>query len=210
MVSSRVGLEGGIALCTALSGGSTLESIDLSDNPMEPAIGKNLADLTFKHKGLKRLLLNDLCLGDEGITLLCGPLAQPDSCPELEHLELSLNEISRDSSPAVATVLASKRRTLQVVVLCENDLECAGAIHVATGLQGAPALEELNLSTNMIGRVGAMAVAKTCAGAPKLKMLSLNDNVVSDEGVDEVRFRHGSCALCVLRRDSRRISMRRM
>jgi Ran GTPase-activating protein 1 len=187
MVSSRVGLDGGIALCNALAGGSALESIDISDNPMEPAIGKNLAALTLKHRGLKRLILNDLCLGDEGITMLCAPLAQADSCPELEHLELSLNEISRASSPTVAQALVAKRKTLRIVVLSENELECAGAIHIATGLQGTRALEELNLSTNQIGRVGALAVAKTCALAPNLKMLTLNDNVVSDEGVDEVR-----------------------
>ena len=200
MVSSRVGLEGGVALCTSLSGGSALESINLSDNPMEAAIGKSIADLVLKHKGLKRLLLNDLCMGDEGITLLCGPLAQPESCPQLEHLELSWNEISPASSPVVATALASKQRTLRVVVLNDNGLECAGAIHVATGLQGSRVLEELNLSTNTIGRVGALAVAKTCAGAPNLKTLSLSDNVISEEGVDEVRFCHGSCATC-FRRD---------
>ena len=139
-------------------------------------------------------------MGDEGITLLCGPLAQAESCPELEHLELSWNEISPASSPAVARALAAKLRTLRIVVLNDNELECAGAIHVATGLQGSRALEELNLSTNTIGRVGALAVAKTCAGAPKLNALSLSDNVISDEGVDEVRFHDCSCARHVSRR----------
>lgn len=187
MVSSRVGFDGGAALCAALSYGTSLQSIDLSDNPMEPAIGKDIAVLAAQHKGLKRLSLNDLCMGDEGTALLCGPLSQPDTCPQLEHIELSLNEISRESSPSVARMLASKKQTLRTVVLSENELECAGAIHVAAGLQGARALQELNLSTNMIGRVGALAVAKTCASVPKFQMLSLSDNVVSEEGVEEVR-----------------------
>lgn len=160
MVSSRVGVEGGQALCSALLKGSCLVSLDLSDNPMDPAIAPHIASLFAIHKDLRNLVLNDLCLGDEGISSLSQALANPDACPQIERLELCLSEISNSSSPALAQALAVKKTTLTCVVLAENELECAGAIHVAAGLQDAPKLKELNLSTNMIGRAGAISVAR--------------------------------------------------
>lgn len=188
MVSSRVGSEGGAALCSALSRGTSLRAFDISDNPMDEDVAPHIVSLLPKHVNLQRLILSDLGLGDEGVKAVCEALAAAETCPRLERVDLSLNEISRASTPAVAAMLAARKRSLRHVGLAENELECAGAIHVATALQGAPKLEVLDLQTNMIARVGAIAVAKACSqGMAALKVVELDDNQISDDGVEEVR-----------------------
>lgn len=188
MVSSRVGSEGGAALCSALGHGTCLTSFDISDNPMDADIAPHIASLAPKHNGLRKLVLSDLGLGDAGVTVVCQALAGASVCPNLESIELALNEISRESTPSVAAMLAARKGSLRRVGLGENELECAGAIHVATALQGAPKLEVLDLRTNGIARVGALVVAKACSGGmAALKIVELDDNQISDEGVEEVR-----------------------
>lgn len=187
MVSSRVGSEGGAALCSALARGTSLMSFDISDNPMDAEVAPHISTLLPKHSNLQRLILSDLGLGDDGVKNVCEALAAADACPRLEKIDLALNEISRASTPALAGMLAARKGSLKHVGLAENELECAGAIHVATALCGAPKLEVLDLQTNMIARVGALAVAKACShGMGALKVVELDDNQISDEGVEEV------------------------
>eukprot|EP00892_Ulva_mutabilis_P012690 jgi/Ulvmu1/9794/UM056_0034.1 len=187
MVSSRVGSKGGAALCSALAGGTSLTSFDISDNPMDADIAPHIASLASKHCGLQRLILSDLGLGDEGVEVVCQALAGANVCPSLEKIELALNEITRESTPSVAAMLVARKSSLRHVGLAENELECAGAIHVATALQGAPKLEVLDLQTNSIARVGALAVAKACSqGMKALKVVELDDNKIPDDGVDKV------------------------
>lgn len=188
MVSSRVGSEGGEELCSALALGTSLKSFDISDNPMDSEVAPHIASLLPKHANLQRLILSDLGLGDEGIKVICESIAQEGVCPGIETIDFALNEISRASTPAVAAMLSARKASLRHVNLAENELECAGAIHIAAGLLGAVNLEVLDLKTNMIARVGAVAVAKACAeGMQALKKVELNDNQISEEGVNEVR-----------------------
>lgn len=187
MVSSRVGSKGGAALCKALACGTALRSFDISDNPMDADIAPHIASVVPKHCDLRRLILSDLGLGDEGVKGVCEALAGAAVCPNLEKIDLALNEITPDSTSSVAAMLAARKATLQQVGLAENELECVGAIHVAAALQGAPKLEVLDLKANGISRVGALAVAKACSqGMGALKVVELDDNRISDEGVDEV------------------------
>lgn len=187
MAASRVGPKGGAALATALSRGTALLSLDLTDNPMEPSVGPIFAALLPRHSGLTTLALSDLCLQDGGITPLATALAAPGTCPSLSTLELAQNEITRVSTPVLARALATLARTLRRVNLSDNEFECAGAIHVAAGLLGASALEELDLRSNQIGRAGALEVARCCcASKSALASLQLDGNIVSDEGVAEV------------------------
>jgi Ran GTPase-activating protein (RanGAP) involved in mRNA processing and transport len=189
MSASRVGPKGGADLATALSVGTALLSLDLTDNPMEPSVGPAFAALLSRHPNLTTLALNDLCLQDGGVTPLATALAAPGACPSLSTLELAQNEITRESTPAIARALAAHERTLRRVNLADNEFECAGAIHVATGLCRAFALEELDLRSNQIGRAGALEVARCCcAGKPVLAALELDGNIVSDEGMAEVCF----------------------
>jgi hypothetical protein len=189
MASSRVGYEGGASLASALTQGTCLRTLDLHDNPMTFRIGSSLSMLLPGHPNLTTLVLSDVCLQDEGAKALAIALAAPDACPMLEVLELALNEITRESTPSLAKALAAHASTLKRLVLADNELECAGAIHIAVGLKDASHLKKIDLKTNQIGRVGAMEVARCCCHAkPELELVEMDDNLISAEGIDEVRL----------------------
>jgi Ran GTPase-activating protein (RanGAP) involved in mRNA processing and transport len=187
MASSRIGYEGGASLASALTQGTCLRTLDLHDNPMTFRIGSSLSMLLPSHPNLTTLVLSDVCLQDEGAKALAIALAAPDACPMLEVLELALNEITRESTPSLAKALAAHASTLKRLVLADNELECAGAIHIAVGLKDASHLKKIDLKTNQIGRVGAMEVARCCCHAkPELELVEMDDNLISAEGIDEV------------------------
>jgi len=129
MASSRVGAEGGVALAHALtSGGSSLVSLDIHDNPMTADVAESFGAVLLRHAGLKRLNLNDTCLGDEGVKRLASALAE--GVPSLEELEVELNEISEGGATPLAQALA-KKSALRRLNLKENELEDDGALAIA-------------------------------------------------------------------------------
>ena len=187
MVSSRVGPAGGLALMEALSHGSKLQSLNLTDNPITMGFASGLPAMFAAQSSLTRLAFNDICLQDEGMVALAAALRSAPAAATLETVELALNEITSASSKQLAVALASMPR-LRTVILSENELGDAGACHVAVGLAGASCLEVLDLRTNEIGRVGATVVARCCAtGKPGMLKLELNDNQISEAGVTMVR-----------------------
>ena len=188
MAASRVGLAGGSAIAAALATSAALRRLDLTDNPMEPAAGPPLAGLLPKHPHLSALILNDLCLQDEGVAPVAAALAS-GACPALQTFELALNEITREATPGLAAALAAHAGTLRRVNLSENEFGCAGAVHVAAGLQHASALAELDVNTNEIGAVGARELARCCTSGDKaeLSVVNLDGNAVPEDVVAEVR-----------------------
>eukprot|EP00887_Chlorella_sp_A99_P001191 scaffold14.g1191.t1 len=184
MVSSRVGADGGLALATALAAGTSLVRLDLHDNPLTGEFAEDLAAALARQPHLHALVLNDTSLGDEGVGPIAAALAA--AAPQLEELELALNEITAEGAGAVGALLAAKPR-LRRVNLRENELEDAGALAVARGVAGLTALEALDLCANQIRRGGAAAVAKACAGKPALALLALDENEISEAGVDALR-----------------------
>ena len=188
MAACRVGVAGGTALAAALATGTSLECLDLHDNPMEPSAAPAIASLIGRHQNLTKLILTDLCLQDEGAQILAQALAAGDAANKLQVLDLGQNEITKEATPALARALATRARSLRHVILSDNEMECAGAIHVATGLRDAKCLEVLELKNNQIGRVGALEVTRCCCnGKSGLKRVELDENQISAEGVAEVR-----------------------
>ena len=70
--------------------------LDLSDNPMTADMAEDLAETLKGHPRLKALILNDMSLTDEGVGCILAALK--DHAPELEHLELALNEITPEGA----------------------------------------------------------------------------------------------------------------
>lgn len=185
MASSRVGADGGNALAQALaSAGTALVSLDVHDNPMTSDIGESLAAVLQQHAGLKRLNLNDTCLGDDGVATVAEALQS--GAPLLEELEMELNEVTQEGASALAAALKGKK-ALRRLNLKENELEDEGALAVAMGIVGLPCLEIVDLCTNQIKRGGALAIAKAVAAAPALKLLALDDNEISEAGIDALK-----------------------
>ena len=84
--------------------GNELVRLELSDNPMTSDVAGELASTIRRHPKLKSLILNDISLcGDgsvDGLLDICSALNE--SAPELEELELSLNEITEEGGKVIS------------------------------------------------------------------------------------------------------------
>jgi Ran GTPase-activating protein (RanGAP) involved in mRNA processing and transport len=185
MASSRVGSEGGIALAKALeSAGSQLKSLDLHDNPMTEEVAPHLGALIRRHADLETLNLNDTCLGDDGTVIIAEALFS--AAPNLERLEMELNEITASGARPLGEALSRKAR-LRTLNLRENDLEDDGALFIARALSKNTNIEVVDLCTNQIRRGGACALAKAVVASPNLQLLALDDNEISEAGVEALK-----------------------
>ncbi|KAI8468546.1 MAG: hypothetical protein J3K34DRAFT_8402 [Monoraphidium minutum] len=186
MASSRVGPAGGTALARGLGAGRCLVRLDLSDNPMTPEVAPALAAALKQQPRLRHLNLNDTSLTDEGVEVVCAVLV--GAAPELQELELALNEITPQGARAVAAALAGKAQLVRLN-LRENELESAGAAAVARALPGLPALQTLDLAANQVGKAGALAVARGLAagGRSSFSKLILDENFFDDDAAEAVR-----------------------
>ena len=71
------------------------------------------------------------------------------AAPELEELELALNEVTPDGAKELAAALANKTK-LQKLNLRENELEDRGVILLSGPIQSLPALRILDLAQNQV------------------------------------------------------------
>ena len=71
------------------------------------------------------------------------------AAPQLEELELALNEMTVSGARAVAKALAGKSK-LRRLNLRENELEDPGAIALCKAVQGLPSLQFLDLNANQV------------------------------------------------------------
>lgn len=184
MASSRVGSDGGIALANGMMAGRCLQRLDLSDNPMTGDVAEALAAMLQQQPHLRALNLNDTSLEDAGVSTIAQALA--NSAPELEELELALNEVTPDGAKELAAALANKTR-LQKLNLRENELEDRGVILLSGPIQSLPALHILDLAHNQVRRAGAVAVSKAVADKAQLELLDLDGNEISESAVDDIK-----------------------
>ena len=71
------------------------------------------------------------------------------AAPELEELELALNEVTPDGAKELAAALAGKSK-LQKLNLRENELEDRGVILLCGPIQSLPSLQVLDLAQNQV------------------------------------------------------------
>ncbi|KAF2284153.1 hypothetical protein GH714_019610 [Hevea brasiliensis] len=146
------------------------------------ALGKAL----YKHAGLTEVYLSYLNLEDEGAVAIANSLKE--TAPALEVLEMAGNDVTVEAAPTVSACIAVKQN-LRKLNLSENELKDEGAIQISKALEeGHLQLNEVDLSTNSIGRVGARVLAQVVVQKPNFKLLNINDNCISDEGIDEDMF----------------------
>ena len=83
--------------------GAQLRKLDLSDNPMTAEVASALAHTIAGQPQLRALILNDISLMDEGI----GPILEAlvEGAPDLEELELALNEITQEGVKVRQTLI---------------------------------------------------------------------------------------------------------
>jgi len=90
--------------------------LDLSDNPLTEEVAAELAACLAKQPHLRSLNLNDTGLQDEGVQAVCKALAGPAAAPQLEVLELALNEITPSGSRYVVMAIANKQKLAKCVL----------------------------------------------------------------------------------------------
>lgn len=100
-------------LCCLCCAGSSLIKLDLSDNPLTEEVASELAACLAKQPNLRHVNLNDTGLQDEGVETVCKALA--GAAPQLETLELALNEISPTGIRYVVMAIANKPKLSKYV-----------------------------------------------------------------------------------------------
>lgn len=107
---------------------------------------------------------------------MTGGQCIPAAAPLLEALELDLNEVTPDGASALGGALVGKQH-LQRLSLRENELEDAGARHIARSLALCNALVSLDLCANQVCvcscDASAWGHAPGCAGCLQLPWLFL-------------------------------------
>ena len=84
-----------------------LVRLEISDNPLTEEVAPALAACLAAQPNLVHLNLNDTSLTDEGVQEVCKALV--GAAPQLEVLELALNEITPVGARAVAKAVANKQ-----------------------------------------------------------------------------------------------------
>ena len=164
--------------------GRTLLRLDLSDNPLTSEVADSLSSMLAQQPLLRSLNLNDTSLTDEGVSTVCQAVGR--SSPNLQELELALNEITVEGAVSVAACVSVKSE-LRKLNLRENELEDGGAVVVCSGVRKLRSLEVLDLSENQLSRVGGVGAAKAVATNPNLHLLALDGNQISEQGVDHIK-----------------------
>ncbi|KAI4340216.1 hypothetical protein MLD38_025076 [Melastoma candidum] len=189
--STRVGSEGGVALCEALRACTQMKKLDLRDNMFGVEAALALSKAISSFADLTEAYLSYLNLEDEGAEAIAGALEK--SAPSLEVFEMAGNNISAKGAAALASCITTKQ-FLTRLNLSENELKDEGAILIARALEeGHGQLSEVDLSTNSIRRSGARVIAQAVVQKPGFKLLNINANFISDDGIDEVKEIFKAC-----------------
>eukprot|EP00808_Paulinella_micropora_P019280 g36351.t1 len=155
-----------IIITKLLAGNTTIQSLDLSLNPLG-AKGQDAVVAFFKkHKTFKALALHGLKL-DAAHTLALVQALQ--ECKELTELDLSNNQIGDEGCAALAKLITNTKVT--VVKAADCGIGPKGAVVLAGSVTNI--LEEVDLSGNGVGDEGAEAWSKALAKGEKLRELRL-------------------------------------
>ena len=184
MAGSRFTSAGTLFLCKGLSVGSCLTKIDLNDNNLNEEGGLALAEVLKKQKGLRHLILEACMMGEVASGAVAMAVAQ--SCPDLETLNLSCNDIMREGAPVIAKAVSAMKK-LSNLRLSENEMGDQGIAMVCLALKhsGSP-LTDFDVSLNELQRAGAVAAARLAVSKPQFAALNLDGNFISEEGVEEI------------------------
>ena len=187
---TRAGRAGSLAFAGALRPRHLVHTLDLADNSFGDdggeAIAAWLADCAAASPSaaapLKKLVLRDCSLGDDGFAPLMEPLT---CCPDLVHLDLSGNELTAASCSG--GWLAGCAPALEFLGFEENELTSAGGAALALGLPALPKLATALLATNELASKGALLlVSALLAKAPALAKLELNGNALDDAALEKL------------------------
>lgn len=227
LLLARCGIYDDAAKClaAAISRNSTVVILDLSRNDIEVDGVRSIADMLKRRPTLESLVLSRvdlrpasaealaealLALGAvEGSSSpsrlsnldLCGTGLGIDGAQGMEHvaralgvlnaaslqtLDLSCNDLEPAGAAHVASMLGAESSRLSHLDLAGNDIACLGAQRIAEALESNVGLKTLILSTNSIGPLGAERLAAALEGNGSLTDLGLASNNVGCHGAERL------------------------
>ena len=190
-----IGSEGAASLAEVLKNLKKLEMLDISFNAIKDEGAKSLAK-TLKHctklevlnlagnaigysgakdiiKGTKMILtLKDINIACNDIRVI---ISADYYC--LQSLNMSGNSIGPSTAKGINFPIFSS--TLQILILCHNNIDCKGAITIAKAIKPCHGLQKLNLSYNNIRVDGAMAIAVNIS--ERVRVLDLSNNNIGQD-----------------------------
>eukprot|EP00804_Cyclotella_cryptica_P025796 CCRYP_002676-RA/>CCRYP_002676-RA protein AED:0.00 eAED:-0.00 QI:0/-1/0/1/-1/1/1/0/476 len=173
-----------------------LQKLDLCDNNF---VNKASQEALFRALGatkhLTYLNLSDCELGDDGVKKVCHALFESDS--QLEHLDLSANELTRRGAKHIADYIRDCE-ALKVLRMEDNEITSKGVVQIAAAFhvgEDGSTIEELQLNSNAIGTIGARALIDAYGpdgkDMPNLKSIFLNNNSFTGDVVAELEAAFG-------------------
>ena len=183
IISSNTGLEelylgnnqlqlGAAKISTALRNISSLKVLDLRNNNIPEEVADELSVAIVANNTLEKLWLNGNHLGSSTVMIV-------NALNEVTTLkELTIND-NKNKSEELAPTIASaitKNKLLEVLSLCDNNLNDDGVIKIAQSLCKHSKLKHINLQYNNITEESAEALASIISSNTGLKKLYLGNN----------------------------------
>lgn len=175
------------ALAASLSGNMWLLNLDLGNAGIGAEGASRIANaITPPHKSdMHTLLLSKNGLGDEGAVAFAGMFRHNR---KLFRVDLGSNGIGDQGAVALARALErNPESALLLLGLSWNEIGDEGAAAFAATLRhGAPALETLLLSANMITDTGALDLVRALPLHPRLEDLDIDENYATAQSVAKI------------------------
>ncbi|KAG7376815.1 RAN GTPase-activating protein 2 [Phytophthora boehmeriae] len=177
--ATRAQREGSLAFATAMASLHKLEKLDLSDNTFKAEGARAIAKAVKGSPNLVDVNFRDAALEDEGMVAIADALREGGAAAGIATLDVSGNDLTAESMPALARTLRSCT-ALRVLQVEENELGSKGAKELAKGLKtSSPALEKVVGNVNEIGASGALALVKAVADKMAFASLEVDGNQIS-------------------------------
>ena len=220
IISSNTGLEelylgystiqlGVITISTALKNISSLKVLDLDNNNIPEEAADELSAAIRANNLFEKLWLGSNHLGSSTV-MIVNALKQVTA---LKELDLNNNQNRNEKLASALTSIISVNKSLETLLLSDNNLNDDGIINIAQSLckhtklkiihiqnnnlteKGAEALasiissntglEELYLGNNTI-QLGVITISTALKSISSLKVLYINNNNIPEEAADEL------------------------
>jgi len=160
---------------------SVLEEVDIGWNDV---LDRGIVSLSMSLREagqLRRLLINNAAIGDEGAAAISDLL----KCIRVEELQLRHNSIGSDGSALIADAL-NDDESMTALLLGWNDLGITGTEFIADSVRKNKVLEILDLDGNDLGEEGAAAMSLAVQENTSITSLWLASNGLGDYGIDSL------------------------
>ena len=160
---------------------SVLEELDIGWNDV---LDRGIVSLSMSLREageLRRLLINNAAIGDEGAAAISDLL----KCIQVEQLHLRHNSIGSDGSALIADAL-NDDESMIVLLLGWNDFGITGTEFIADSVRKNKVLEILDLDGNDLGEEGATAMSVAIRENTSITSLWLASNGLGDYGIDSL------------------------